>query len=78
MPGIKIREGENFESAYRRFKKQVEKAGVLSDLRKREYYEKPSEKRKKKQAAARKFNSSSGRSRPSFRKSSEGSFSRKK
>lgn len=54
MPGIKIREGEAFEQAFRRFKKQVEKAGVLSELRKREYYEKPSVKRKKKKIAARK------------------------
>ena len=42
MPGIKLREGESFEQALRRFKKQCEKAGILSDLRKREYYEKPS------------------------------------
>ncbi|HPW44831.1 MAG TPA: 30S ribosomal protein S21 [bacterium] len=54
MPGIKLREGESFEQALRRFKKQCEKAGILSDLRKREYYEKPSIKRKKKQIAASK------------------------
>ena len=54
MPGIRIREGEAFESALRRFKKQCEKGGVLSDLRKREHYEKPSVKRKKKTVAARK------------------------
>lgn len=54
MPGIKIREGESFEQALRRFKKQCEKAGILSELRKREYYEKPSIKRKKKRAAAQK------------------------
>lgn len=52
MPGVKLREGESFEQILRRFKKQCEKAGVLSDLRKREYYEKPSIKRKRKQAAA--------------------------
>lgn len=54
MPGIKIREGESFEQALRRFKKQCEKGGILSELRKREYYEKPSIKRKKKRAAAQK------------------------
>lgn len=54
MPGVKIRDGEGFEQAYRRFKKQVEKAGVLSEIRKREFYEKPSVQRKKKMAAAKK------------------------
>lgn len=54
MPGVKLREGETFEQALRRFKKQCEKAGILSELRKREHYEKPSIKKKKKQAAAKK------------------------
>lgn len=54
MPGIVIREGDSFEAALKRFKKQCEKAGILSEVRKRESYEKPSVKRKKKQAAARK------------------------
>lgn len=54
MPGIKIREGETFEQALRRFKKQCEKAGILSELRKREHYEKPSIKMKKKKIAAEK------------------------
>lgn len=54
MPGIKVREGETFEQALRRFKKQCEKAGILSELRKREHYEKPSIKKKKKKAAAAK------------------------
>lgn len=54
MPGIRIKEGETFEAAVRRFKKQCEKAGILSELRKREHYEKPSVKRKKKAIAARK------------------------
>ena len=54
MPGIRVRETEPFESALKRFKKQVEKAGVLSEVRKREYYEKPSVKKKKKAIAARK------------------------
>ncbi|MBT3182733.1 MAG: 30S ribosomal protein S21 [Deltaproteobacteria bacterium] len=54
MPGVKLRDGESFEQALRRFKKQCEKAGILSELRKREYYEKPSIKEKKKRAAAAK------------------------
>lgn len=54
MPGVKIHEDESFEQALRRFKKQCEKAGILSELRKREHYEKPSVKRKKKMAAAKK------------------------
>jgi small subunit ribosomal protein S21 len=54
MPGIKIKENESFENALRRFKKQVEKTGILSEIRKREHYEKPSIKRKKKARAAKK------------------------
>lgn len=54
MPGIVIRDGDSFEAALKRFKKMVEKAGVLSEVRKREAYEKPSVKRKKKAAAAKK------------------------
>ncbi len=54
MVGIRIREGESFESAVRRFKRSCEKAGILSELRKREHYEKPSVRRKKKSIAARK------------------------
>ena len=54
MPGVRVKEGEPIESAIRRFKKQCEKAGILSELRKREHYEKPSIRRKKKALAARK------------------------
>jgi small subunit ribosomal protein S21 len=54
MPGVKIKEGESFESAMKRFKKQCEKAGILSEIRKREHYDKPSVKKKKKAIAARK------------------------
>ncbi len=54
MPVIKVRENEPFEVAMRRFKKQCEKAGILSELKRREYYDKPSVRRKKKAAAARK------------------------
>lgn len=54
MPQVVVKADESFESALRRFKKQCEKAGVLSELRKREHYEKPSVRRKKKMLAARK------------------------
>ncbi|MFQ5850738.1 MAG: 30S ribosomal protein S21 [Candidatus Binatia bacterium] len=54
MTGVRIRENESIESAIRRFKKQCEKAGILAELRKREHYEKPSVKRKRKAIAARK------------------------
>ena len=54
MPSVMVKDDESFESALRRFKKQCEKAGVLSELRKREHYEKPSVRRKKKAMAARK------------------------
>ena len=53
MPVIKIKESESFEGAMKRFKKSCEKAGILTELRRREYYDKPSI-RKKKEAAARK------------------------
>jgi small subunit ribosomal protein S21 len=51
---IKMKDGERVDNALRRFRKVVEKSGVLQELRKREYFEKPSVKRKRKQAAARK------------------------
>jgi len=54
MPGVMIRQGESFEGALKRFKKECEKAGILYEMRKREHYEKPSVKRKKKALAARK------------------------
>ncbi len=54
MPGVRVRENDTFEVALRRFKKQCEKAGILSELRKRQHYEKPSVKRKRKALAARK------------------------
>lgn len=54
MPGVRVKETEPFDLALKKFKKQCEKAGVLSEVRKREHYEKPSIKRKKKAIAARK------------------------
>ncbi len=54
MTFIKVKDGERIDSALRRFRKAVDKSGVMSDLRKHEHYEKPSVKRKRKQAAAQK------------------------
>lgn len=54
MAEIKIKENESLDNALRRFKRQCAKSGVLSELRKREHYEKPSVRRKKKSEAARK------------------------
>jgi len=54
MSEIKLKENESLDNALRRFKRQCQKAGVITELRKREFYEKPSVKRKKKSEAARK------------------------
>lgn len=52
MPGVRIRESEHFDAALRRFKRACEKAGILTELRRREFYEKPTQERKRKKAAA--------------------------
>ena len=52
MPNVKVRENEPFEFALRRFKRTCEKAGILAETRKREFYEKPTQERKRKAAAA--------------------------
>jgi len=54
MPYVRVRENDSFENALKRFKKQCEKEGIISEIKKREHYEKPSVKRKKKALAARK------------------------
>lgn len=54
MAFIRVRDNEAFEQAFRRFKKACEKSGVLSEVKKREHFEKPSVRRKKKSLAARK------------------------
>ena len=54
MISVYIRDGESFEGAVRRFKRMCEKSGVISEVRKREHYMKPSVKKKKKAIAARK------------------------
>ncbi|KPV41013.1 30S ribosomal protein S21 [Thiohalorhabdus denitrificans] len=54
MTAVKVRDNEPFEAALKRFRKSCEKAGVISEARRRERYEKPTEARKRKEAAARK------------------------
>ena len=53
MPGIRVKDNESFESALKRFKKKCEKAGILADVRKHQHFEKPSEKRKRKENNSR-------------------------
>ena len=52
MPNVRVKENEPFEVAMRRFKRSCEKAGVLAEVRRREFYEKPTAERKRKAAAA--------------------------
>ena len=52
MPSVRVRENEPFEVALRRFKRTIEKTGLLTELRAREFYEKPTAERKRKKAAA--------------------------
>jgi len=54
MPHVRVRESDSFENALKRFKKQCDKDGILSDVKKKEHYEKPSVKKKNKALAARK------------------------
>lgn len=52
MPAVKLKENEPFDIALRRFKRACEKAGILAEVRTREFYEKPTSVRKRKKAAA--------------------------
>ena len=52
MPSVRVKENEPFDVALRRFKRSCEKAGVLSEVRRRQAYEKPTAVRKRKRAAA--------------------------
>ena len=54
MSQVKLKDNETLESALRRFKRATARDGVIQEVRKREHYEKPSVKRKKKAEAARK------------------------
>ena len=62
MPHVRVKENEPFEVAMRRFKRSSEKAGVLAEVRRREFYEKPTWERKRKAAAAvKRWQKKSGR-----------------
>ena len=52
MPAVKVKENEPVDIAIRRFKRACEKAGILADVRKHEFYEKPTQERKRKKGAA--------------------------
>jgi small subunit ribosomal protein S21 len=52
MPIVRVKDNESFDAALRRFKRTCEKAGVLTEIRRREYYEKPTQERKRERAAA--------------------------
>lgn len=54
MPMVHVRDEESFENAMRRFKRKCEKSGVLTEIKKRQYFEKPSVKRKRKELQAKK------------------------
>ena len=54
MAEIRVKENESLDSVLRRFKRQCARSGVIAEVKKREHYEKPSVKRKKKSEAARK------------------------
>ena len=53
MTGVRVRDDETFEKALRRFTKSCEKSGLMADIKKHQHFEKPSERRKRKLAAAR-------------------------
>lgn len=50
MPEVEIKKGESFEAALRRFKKKIEQEGIIREVKNRKYYEKPSEKRRKRKS----------------------------
>lgn len=54
MSTIRVGDNENLENALRRFKRKCSRDGIIGDLRRKEHYEKPSVRKKKKQEAARK------------------------
>ena len=62
MSDVKVGDNESFESLLKRFNKRVQQSGILSEVRRREHYEKPSVKRKRKAAAKRRKTSRAVRS----------------
>lgn len=53
MPGVKVRDGESFDGALKRFKRLCERAGILSEIKQHQFYEKPSEIKKRERIQAR-------------------------
>lgn len=53
MPKIEIRKGEELEKALRKFKTKLRREGIMDEIKKREFYEKPSQRKRKQQEAAR-------------------------
>ncbi len=56
MTGVKVRDDESFEKALRRFNKFCEKTGIITDIKKHQHFEKPSDEKKRKLAAAKRKN----------------------
>jgi len=54
MPSVRVSSEGSFEAALKKFKRECQRSGILSDVKRKEYYDKPSVARKKKEAAARK------------------------
>ena len=68
MADVSVSENESFDSLLRRFNKRVQQDGILSEIRRREYYEKPSIKRKRKAAAKRRKTAKSSKPARSIRR----------
>ena len=66
MPGVRVKPGESVDQAWRFFKKQIEMAGVLTEVKKRQCYDKPSVRLKKKRVAAKKRSMRQSRYYPKF------------
>ena len=66
MLGVKIRDEESLDSALKRFKKKCEKSGIMLEVRKRECYEKPSDRKKRKAHAAQKAREKETKSRSNY------------
>jgi small subunit ribosomal protein S21 len=56
MPEVTVRDNESFEAALKRFKRKCERSGYMSEIKKNRYFEKPSEKRKRRERAAKRRN----------------------
>jgi len=56
MPGVDVRENESFETALKRFKRKCERSGYMAEIKKNRYFEKPSDKKKRHERAAKRRN----------------------